>query len=95
MNIVVFGKNSKRSIEKAFSILEEIPKEQIKEIRKTSFSVVVDFINGDTLRTATANESSRGIRFEEVYIDRLIDQDIVDFIIFPCCNDCCKIHFFL
>lgn len=95
MNIVVFGKNIKRSIEKALSILEEIPKEQIKEIRKNSFSVVVDFINGDTLRTATANESSRGIRFEEVYIDRLIKQDIIDFIIFPCCNDCCKIHFFL
>lgn len=95
MNIVVFGENTKRSIEKALSILEEIPREQIKEIRKTSFSIVVMLANGDTLRTATANESSRGIRFEEVYIDRLIKQDIIDFIIFPCCNDCCKIHFFL
>lgn len=95
MNIVIFGENTKRSIEKALSILEEIPKEQIKEVRKTSFSIVADFINGDTLRTATANESSHGMRFEEVYIDSLIKQDIIDFIIFPCCNDCCKIHFFL
>lgn len=95
MNIVVFGENTKRSIEKAFSILEEIPKEQIKEVRKTSFSIVVEFINGDTLRTATANESSCGMRFEEVYIDSLIKQDIVDFIIFPQCDTNCKIHFFL
>ena len=95
MNSVIFGINSKRSIEKALSVLEEIPKEQIKEIRKTSFSIVATFINGDTLRTATANESSKGIRFEEVYIDRLIEQDIIDFIIFPHCNTNCKTHFFL
>ena len=95
MNIVIFGENTKRSIEKALSILEEIPREQIKEVRKTSFSIVVEFVDEGTLRTATANESSRGIRFEEVYIDSLIKQDIVDFIIFPHCNTNCKIHFFL
>ena len=95
MNTIVFGETTKRAIEKILSILEKIPKEQIKEVRKTSFSIIADFINGDTLRTATANESSKGIRFEEVYIDRLIEQNILDFIIFPCCNKNCKIHFFL
>lgn len=95
MNIIVFGETTKRAIEKALSILEEIPREQIKEVRKTSFSIVVEFIDGSTLRTVTANESSHGMRFEEVYIDSLIKQDIIDFIIFPHCNTNCKIHFFL
>lgn len=95
MNIVVFGENTKRSIEKTLSILEEIPKEQIREVRKTHSFVVGILTNGDIIRSVTANESSRGIRFEEVHIDVLINRNIIDFIILPSCRENCKIHFFL
>ena len=94
MVTIVFGRNIQKASEKVLSIYENIPKEEILFTKKTSFSTMVFMKNGDVIKSATANDSSRGLKFDEVYIDGLISQGIIQNIILPACKKGCKVYYF-
>lgn len=84
---------NKRSIiftnsrEKALQIIKSLDEKLIKKIDLTILKV--EFINGDTLLWCKNNEA-HGLRCTHAYIDRFLDKDTLEDIVFPACNLCSR-----
>lgn len=94
MVTIIFGENRQRAFEKILSLYENIPKEEILLIKKSSFFIEIFLKNGDVIKTASANDSSRGLKFNIAYIDKFISQEIIQNVLLPFGKANCQIRYF-
>ena len=90
MKGVVWGATSQTANDKLDQIIKDYRLYRIKPktIRKSKNGYSVEFENGDIWRAIKACESTRGIRTNVSYIDRMISPMFVDEIIKPCTTAC-------
>ena len=81
--IIVYGKTIKKSQCKLEDILNRIPYNEVKTVKKGRNDMEVILKNGDIYTVASGNESAKGFKWNYAYIDREISMDIFNNIILP------------
>ena len=88
MRGIVYGSTFEKAKTQLEKIIEDYKKIGIEPKEKYGLRIAhnsmnVEFVNGDCWTAVTATESSRGRACNIAYIDRDIDQDLIDCVIRP------------
>lgn len=86
MKGLVFGRTFERASRELDDITENYKRYRYKVVKKikTKYQYQVVFDNGDVWRATNASESSRGSKANVAYIDREIDDEVVQTVILRC-----------
>jgi len=84
MKILVYGVTRERARSKLQDLLDNFKHGDVNKVSKGYNDFVVELKNGDIYKTVTANDSSRGHKWDYAYIDNLIDVELTNNIIMPC-----------
>jgi hypothetical protein len=82
-NIIVYGKDFKTASNKLDAIFETvIDKSTIVAKHKCKYDYAILLRNGDRYTALQVSDSTRGYKWQYAYIDRNIDRDVLNDIIF-------------
>ena len=81
--IIIYGKTKDRANLKLQNILDNMLYSDVLQVKKSLNDFAVTTKNGDIYKTVTASDSSRGIKWHRAYIDKDIDEYILNNIILP------------
>ena len=81
--IIVYGLTRDKANNKLQQMLDDMRYVDVKDVKKGINDFRVDLKNGDHYIAVGANDSVRGYRWQYAIIDRAIDQETLDTIVFP------------
>ncbi len=86
MKVIVFGKTVNSAKNKLDEIVNSIPRDDIKQIKKHIHNYVVELFDGTRYMVVPATQSARGHKCDKVYVEYGVDQEIIDCVIYPILN---------
>jgi hypothetical protein len=82
-NIGIFSTTFKRASNYLDGLVNEMKYKEVDRVIKNPNKYEVFLKNGDSYKALIANNKARGLRFNKVYIDKLIANEEIKNIIFP------------
>lgn len=85
INNLIFATTKEKAMIFLESLIGEIKYKDIKSIYKnaTQYDMWVELKDGNTYKVVSASDSSRGYRCGKAYVDKSIDQNIINCVIKP------------
>lgn len=90
MNIIIYGITKERAYEKLQTILDNLRYGDVLKVKKSKYEFEVILKDGTRYRAITASDSARGNKWQFAYIDTLIDDEVINNIVFPSFYNCEK-----
>jgi hypothetical protein len=81
---LVFAKTREKGIAFLEYLVGEMKYKDIKHVRKSKQEMEVELTDGTIYQVVSASDNSRGYRCQKAYVQRSIDYEILDNIIYPC-----------
>lgn len=87
-NNLVFAKNIQKGINFLDNLIGELKYKEVKNVIKDKNGMFVELHNGETYKVVLATLCSRGHRCDKAYIEKGIDEEILNKVIYPCLSHC-------
>lgn len=80
-HIIVYGSTIEKAFNKLQELLDEMKKENIKEVKKLSVKngqFTIKLYNGDYYQAIRVSDNARGFRWQYAYVDKDTDEELLN-----------------